>query len=849
MIKRIPELLAPAGSMEALEAAVNAGADALYLSGKRFGARYYAANFNDDEIKSAVDYAHLRGVKVYVTVNTLIKDNELAEVAKYLIFLYKIGVDAVLIQDIGVASLSKKIVPDLEIHASTQMTIHNLEGVKWAAQMGFKRVVLSREMKLSEIKQITETIKSNEIEIEIFVHGALCYSYSGQCFMSSFIGGRSGNRGRCAQPCRKPYKIVFGDKDRFGRLIKLNTPIIKDEYLLSTRDLCLYDHLDEIVSSNLGALKIEGRMRSPQYVAIVVSIYRKALDSIQKGKWNASPDDVKKLKLAFNRDFTPGYLIQNNYEKIMGRNHPGNRGLFAGFVKKYYSQKREVLIETKGNINLKKGDGIVILSNTGNYGILIDTVSQVGKNKFKIKIQKGLHRGSPVYLTRSKLLLEEAHRIINDVSKEIPIDMDITIQKDGSIIIKSCFKVKDSILNYEMIPQFKFKVAHNKPLDEKTIIRQFKKTGGTPFTVRNIKISYPGGLFATIGKLNQLRRELLEKIKENIIFSYNPPEYKIKKAFHELNILNKRLSYYKEPNYKKLNLGVHVDSIDVLNAAVKSGCNIIYFNPFNIYNPQKCEENFNKLLKLVLEAFYICKEDGVEFNLKLPKITTGYFLNSIRSLLIQLFEAGVNGVMVDGCGSAEFIHNLNPSIKISGGVGVNIWNFESIDKLKEYIKCFTISPELSRDDIKNISSHVYGNDIKAPLNIIVQGNMESMVSRDCLPCLIPNETSTGDVFLGIKDIKDHIFPLKLDSECRTIILNSVELSLIDHLPVIANLGIDYITLNLEGRGSDYATKICKLYNDAINNNFKGIKKIKNNVKSISLGGITTGNFIEGISDQ
>ncbi|MCE7697726.1 MAG: U32 family peptidase [Methanobacterium paludis] len=364
----LPELLAPAGSMEALKAAVNAGADAVYLSGKRFGARHYAANFEDEEIEGAVSYAHLHGVKVQVTVNTLIKDSELQDVAEYLLWLYKIGVDAVIIQDLGVASICREMVPNLDMHASTQMTIHNFEGVKWAAEFGFKRVVLAREVGVQDIKRISEKLneelkadKSSSIELEVFGHGALCYSYSGQCLMSSFIGGRSGNRGMCAQPCRKPYDFIVGEKDEFGRPQNTRVMPLKEHYLLSTRDLSVYKHLNQISKAHVNSIKIEGRMRSPQYVAIVVGIYRKAIDSMKREKWKPTDEDVSKLKLAFNRGFTEGYMMNARRGSLMARDGPSNRGLYVGDVVGY-KKSGEVVVKIKNPIIPQKGDGIVFKS-------------------------------------------------------------------------------------------------------------------------------------------------------------------------------------------------------------------------------------------------------------------------------------------------------------------------------------------------------------------------------------------------------------------------------------------------------------------------------------------------------
>lgn len=305
----LPELLAPAGSPEAFRAAVAAGADAVYLSGRKFGARAYAQNFTGPEIEEAIAYAHARGVRGYITVNTLLHDRELAAVGEYLVWLYSIGADAVLIQDIGVAALAREVVPGLPLHASTQMTIHNADGVRWAAEMGFSRVVLARELSLDEINAIARSTKNTNIGLEVFVHGALCYCYSGQCLLSSVIGGRSGNRGMCAQPCRKPYTLVTGESDSYGRPVRLQDVPLPERYLLSPKDLCTVKDLERLVHSPVVSLKIEGRMKSPEYVATVVSTYRKALDAHAGSTAPEQDADMRTLALAFNRGFTKGYLL------------------------------------------------------------------------------------------------------------------------------------------------------------------------------------------------------------------------------------------------------------------------------------------------------------------------------------------------------------------------------------------------------------------------------------------------------------------------------------------------------------------------------------------------------------
>lgn len=289
---KLPELLAPAGDMECLYAAVAAGADAVYLGGKRFGARAFAKNFDIDELKSAVRYSHLHGVKLYVTLNTLIEDKEMADAVEYAAELYRIGVDALIVADLGVISAINRHIPDMELHASTQMSVHNTPGAEAAASLGISRVVPARELSLPDIKSIVE---NSPCEVEVFLHGALCVCHSGQCLFSSLVGGRSGNRGECAQPCRLPFN--------------------NGKYILSLKDLSLSDHIKELIESGVASLKIEGRMKSPEYVFTVTHAYRQMLDEYR----NASRQENELLKRAFSRGgFTDGYFVGKTERGMTG---------------------------------------------------------------------------------------------------------------------------------------------------------------------------------------------------------------------------------------------------------------------------------------------------------------------------------------------------------------------------------------------------------------------------------------------------------------------------------------------------------------------------------------------------
>ena len=341
-MKKQIELLAPAGSYEALQAAVQNGANAIYLGGNDFSARAFATNFNRDELKQAVIYSHLRNVKIYVTVNTLYEDNQFENLKDYLLFLASINVDALIIQDLGLMAYVKKYFPNFEIHMSTQTSIYSLSAVKYFERLGVDRIVLARENSLEEIKNICNNSK---LDIEVFVHGALCMSYSGQCLMSSMIAKRSGNKGACGQPCRLAYKLQKDGK---------NLDQVPS-YLLSPKDLCTIENVGALIEAGITSFKIEGRMKRPEYVAIIVKQYREAIDAyFQKQNSKNYSKQIKEMKQMFNRGFTGGYLLQD--KDLMADDYPGNRGIKLGSVLDYDKKRKVVKIKLIDKI--KQGDRI-----------------------------------------------------------------------------------------------------------------------------------------------------------------------------------------------------------------------------------------------------------------------------------------------------------------------------------------------------------------------------------------------------------------------------------------------------------------------------------------------------------
>ena len=418
------ELLAPAGSWEALEAAVNAGADAVYMGGKSFGARAYASNFDEEEMAKAVFFAHMHRVRIYITVNTLVDDSEMLSLAQYLVFLHNVGVDGIIVQDLGVIRLAKKIVPDLPLHASTQMTITNSGGVDFAIAAGMERSVVARELSLKEIKAAC----SRGTEIEAFIHGALCVCYSGQCLMSSLIGGRSGNRGRCAQPCRLPYKLLNED----GKEMLAG----KDagQYLLSPKDMNTLKILPQLIEAGVVSYKIEGRMKRPEYVAVVVDAYRRAIDSYKAGNYQVPEEDFANIEQIFNRDFTTAYMVNRPGKEMMSDRRPNNRGVLIGRVTKLDKQRNKALVKLDKELHL--GDGLEFwVTVGGRVGTTVTEMLLQGKpvesaqpgQQVMIDVPNGVRFNDRVFRTLDAGLMAYAGQFFGpDSKRRFPVDAVVT---------------------------------------------------------------------------------------------------------------------------------------------------------------------------------------------------------------------------------------------------------------------------------------------------------------------------------------------------------------------------------------------------------------------------------------
>ncbi len=703
------ELLSPVGNFECLKAAIQNGADSVYFGANSFSARSSATNFSLDELKSVIHYSKIRNVKTNLTLNTLIKNEEFDEAINLAKYAYENGIDAIIVQDLGLAKKLIEQFPNLPIHSSTQMTIHNLEGAIQAEKLGFKRVVLSRECSLEEIKHIC---KNTNIEIEVFIHGALCISYSGQCLLSSMIGGRSGNRGRCAQPCRLPYKLTSDSK------------IIDEGYLLSTKDLCGLEFIPQLIQAGVKCFKIEGRMKTPEYVATVTKIYRKY---INLAKSNSSffieESDKKDLLQVFNRGgFSSGHLDPKPNQNLVYQNKPNNMGLFLGSVhdfnhnKGYITLRLQEKLKIGDTISLEKESGIYTISELMINGInkqsgYLGDIVKIGRMKGNIGIN------DKIFKLSDKELSNSAKQTFSDSEfKKIYLNCNITIKKETpiEITIFPCDNTgfyKDIKINLksDTIPV----LAIKSPITKERIISQISKTGNTPYEFKKINIDLDDNLYIpNISCINELRRLGLEKIQEQVIHNHCENILISRKTHDDIKKNTIIINETSENFSNNESISILLNKLD-MNYEYNKLDNIqkVYL-PLNFFLSSKYSDTINKISSKFDTYIYLplilkISDLDLEKIIKTHKIK-GFVLSNISHFNI-----------LEKYSSYEFIGNYS----------LNIFNNSTIKELSNLgLKTVTLSPETDKESaFKLITNNRFCN-----TEIIVYGKTPVMTINYCL---------------------------------------------------------------------------------------------------------------------
>ncbi len=690
------ELLSPAGNMECLISAVQNGADAVYLGGKKFGARAFANNFDGEEMIKAIKYCHLYGVKIYVTVNTLVYDSEMKEALEYVSFLHKNGVDALIVQDIGLIRKIRQTYPTLELHASTQCHNHSKDSVLEMKKLGVKRVVLARELSLEEIKNIDV-----DIEKEVFVHGALCVSYSGCCLFSSMNGGRSGNRGECTGCCRLPYKLI-----KNGKELKTN-----GDYLLSTRSLCTITKIKELIESGITSFKIEGRMKSPEYTGYITRIYKEKIDNYyNKKNINVSAEEIDNIKKLYNRKLTLGYLFGEHGKNLMNIETSNHIGLEIGKVI-YVDSK---VIKIKLDQALYQEDGIRFGNDKGMivnklYDQKMRLVNKIEKGNIAVLDNKiGLEKKGIVKKTQDILLT----RILKNLPvRKVKIKMNLTA-KIGETLTLEVSDGKNKVIKFGNIVE----KAQNSPTTDEKIKIQVEKLGNTPFTCESLELQTDENIFIGIKDLNDLRRACTEELitlREN----YLPSEYLENKEHIDKEDKN---------NYKNgpLSINLLVTNEDQLKTVLKENVGNIYVEDYNLYLKYMTRENvYYKLNRLndgkknYDNKNLLITELGALKYTKNNNVISDYFLNVTNtSTLEYLLENGVNKVTIS---PEKMLENIEAYKKYKDSVEVYIYGRVELMVMKY-----------------------------CPLNMLINND-----NKKCSLCLSKDKYS-------LKDAKGNFYPIK-----------------------------------------------------------------------------------------
>lgn len=849
-VKKI-ELLAPAGSFEALKAAVENGADAVYLGGKLFNARASAANFDLDELKKAITYAHEREVKVYVTVNILVGDSEFSELTDYLYDIYSLGADAVIVQDLGVAHFIRSVLPEMEIHASTQMTQNNSFGLRQLEKIGFARVVLARETSATEIEEITQQCK---LEVEVFVHGALCISYSGQCLMSSYIGARSGNRGRCAQPCRLPYQLVDGKgKDQL-------TGSSTGEHLLSPRDLNLAENLAELKRIGVTSVKIEGRMKRPEYVATVVRIYRKALDKLEhKEQKDKLLDESDKYELTqiFNRDFTTGYFKGYQGREMMSFSRPNNRGTRLGRITEIRNNRMILKLDNK----LSQGDGIEIWTGRGREGMTVDRIftltdktveGALAGESVSLDYSGYARVGDRVFKTHDAQLIEQA-RLSYQEGKETRKRL-IRMKLSGKAGEKLLLQAWDRDKRSGAYSLTEAQEARKRPLEYEYLLKQLGRLGNTPLSLGELEVDLKGEVIIPVSELNEMRREVVENLLSGTKLepSVDIQTYKERIKKWKNNIFSSLKDKQDKPKPNK-SLSVAIRDYELIESLIRAGADRI------ILGGESWRSQAPITLNKLQSSLTACREKGVELIWRLPRITNEDQALKLEEELIKISSWQFRPtIMAANLAGIEMIQEIDSS-----------WAWETDHFLHVYNKAalsWVLGAGAVRASLSSELNNVQLHHLILPsqTEILVFGDMEMMVSEYCpIEATLSSDGKPAEnckkqcgtpchkdeYFL--QDRLSYRFPIETDRTCRMHIFNAKRLNLLTELATMTEMGIKNIRLELIRVTPHQAEITTRIFNDLWNEKQSAINREKvldgmRELENVYPEGFTKGHFYRGV---
>ena len=808
----IMELLAPAGTMENFMAALESGADAIYLGGKVFNARAHAANFGIDELREAVRLAHILDVSVYVTVNILIGDTELKDLEQYIKDLNSIGVDAIIVQDLAVAEIAKRVAPNIHLHGSTQMTAATLDAVRFYESLGFTRVVLARELSLKEIQHICKHCKA---EIEVFVHGALCVCYSGQCLMSSFIGGRSGNRGACAQPCRLPYELL----DSKGESV-----LPKHEaYLLSPKDLNYSEHMNELAAAGVTSFKVEGRMKKVSYVRQVIGTYREILDEA-----SIHENQRKALASGFNRGFSTAYLEDTVGRQMMTVVAPNHQGKPIG---ESYTKKGEVYLSLTEPI--EQGSLVKILQSNGSvtYYTVDDEWTCVSDTLYKGRPAEGLAVGQ-LYLASTPKNTKT--RGLQEFTRKYDMSVYLSVGSNGETNYTELTAILDSGLSVTVTNEYVPAIANKVPTSLEKVTEQLGRLGNTLFRLSYVDI--PDGPYMwPASVLNALRRDAVTAL-ETALITHHVESWQALQVTGDVDYDFKaqhELSYDTCPM-----ISARVDEIEGVKAAISGGAQKIVFGGDRLSRTPYALSIYDEVARLCAQSDVIC-------TFATPRVVKDDEVEAYKHTLEAIVQAHPDSISIHVPQALLWLRELGYTGAIEADTGLNIFNTPTLHFWEQlHISCVNPSQELTLKQITGLAKHSH-----VPIETMIHGYTEMMISEYCA---IASFVGTGSKVncpmpcvkesYSLKDRKGEIFPIRTDPYCRMHIMNSHEMDMRAYVPMLLQKGVSILRVDGRHMKPSYVKDIVSQYVGIATGTMEAPpKKIDSQGESI-----TRGHYFRGI---
>ena len=816
-----PELLAPAGDRTCVQAAVAAGADAVYFGLKRHNARIRAANFDGIDLAETMAHLHQRGVRGYVTLNTLVFPDELADVEAAIRELTTAGVDAVIVQDLGLARLIRAVSPELEIHASTQMSITSEEGVRLAAELGCSRVILARELSIKEIEKIRA---ESELPVEVFVHGAICVAYSGQCLTSEALGGRSANRGECAQACRMPYEIVCD-----GEEVDLG----KTQYLLSPQDLAAHDLIPELIRVGVASLKIEGRLKSPEYVANITGHYRRAIDEAWAGRAaEFSPRDVEEMQLSFSRGFSHGFLDGNNHKVLVRGDYAKKRGVYLGAVESVGRSGVRLAPSTL----VKPGDGLVFDGDdqTGlpEQGGRVYEVLNAKNGAVELRFGRGavdvslLRPGQGVWKTDDPELTARLRRSLEDPSARM-VDLDLRARAAVGEPLRVEAR-SSSGFSASAVGDSPLAVAEARPADEALLREQLGRLGGTAYRLNSLDVEIKGGPMVPKSMLNQLRRELVARL-DAASAAPSPrllaPEPVLPALLAPILAERERgRRSADEPAASRTNLAVLCRRTDQIEAATALGITTIYADYQDI--------------KEYAQAVAAARRAGASIFVATPRIEKP----AERNLFKYLGKVGADGLLVRNAGGLYYC--AEAGIPFVADFSLNAANALTVALLRDRgARRVTASYDLNAGQLFDLIESVPAE----WLEVVIHQQIPMFHMEHCVFCafLSPGTDHTNcgrpcdvhDVKLRDRVGAEH--PLKADVGCRNTLFNATPQTAAEFLPKLVSRGVENLRIEFLDDSPEDVARIVNLYRETLNGQRDG-KTLWRALKATNQYGVTRG---------